>query len=654
MNETWRMVLLASIAFLIDPGPGAAQGGIPGGNSSTDAAFTVSSLFRSPELGVPSLSPRGEYIAFMRRTGTKWRLVVMHPVSEAWTRIQLTTPHHTRFEWADDSTLIVQTADQNALVRVQMGDGKVRTRAVILPKSGVIVDPMRQEDDRFLLGIGKKVYRVAVRSNLKRLEAGRPPLGHVVATHPENVVHWVPDARGVVRAAVSTVESGEDILVRLWVRENAKAEWQLVTEWELALVDLEWLWPLGFTSNGERLLVITNRDRDRNAVYEMDPLNGELVELVYEHPTAEIEEVVFDSSGQELIGVAAFEGGLFRLIYFDETIRRHQRMIEAALPGQRVWLYEMNRDENVFVVLAAGARHRGSYYVYDSEARHALEVGSIAPWLSDELTNVEAFFVESSDGLRVESFYTQPRYGTVPHPLVVMPHGGPIGVRDGLEFDPVSQFLAFNGFAVLRVNYRGSAGYGRAFERAGHGEWGRGIEDDIDAAVDHVVEQGWADPERMVLFGASYGGYSALMSAIRHPRRYRCAITWMGVSDLPLRMANSKIRASQLVNRAMTRIVGEPEARREDLIRRSPVYRAGEIRIPVMIIHGDRDSNVDVEHAYRLKLALEKYGNEPVWKIMEGYGHAMPDEEAAIQLFRDIRRFLWDHRDPDSQADAAL
>jgi dipeptidyl aminopeptidase/acylaminoacyl peptidase len=301
----------------------------------------------------------------------------------------------------------------------------------------------------------------------------------------------------------------------------------------------------------------------------------------------------------------------------------------------------MDRNEEIFVLAAVAGSDPGSYYVYDWPARRALEVGAIAPWLRDvKLADVIAFAVNVQNGSQVEAFLTRPDGVEGPPPLLVMPHGGPIGVRDDRDFDPVAQFLAYHGWAVLKVNYRGSSGYGRSFEGAGFGQWGSGIEDDIDAAITHVLERDWADASRIALFGASYGGYSALMSAIRHPGRFRCVATWMGVSDLPLLFASDAVRAFPMLRRFFERAVGDPENQLDDLIRRSPVYRAAEIDIPVLIVHGDRDTTVDIEHAHRLKLMLEKYGNTPEFVVMPGYGHWMPDQLAATRLFGRIRDFL--------------
>jgi dipeptidyl aminopeptidase/acylaminoacyl peptidase len=253
------------------------------------------------------------------------------------------------------------------------------------------------------------------------------------------------------------------------------------------------------------------------------------------------------------------------------------------------------------------------------------------------LRDSSPFAVTSSDGLEIESFFTLPESEDVP--LVVMPHGGPFGIADERTYDPTVQFLAFSGWAVLQVNYRGSAGYGRAFLEAGKQQWGTGIEDDIEAAVRHVVAQGWVDPDRVCIFGGSYGGYSALMSAIRYPERYRCAATFAGVTDIPLMFSTSDWASNTVLTAMQRDIIGDPDTQYEALRDLSPVFRVDEIGVPVLVAHGRWDERVDIDHAYRLKMMFDLHGQPLELHVLET-GHGFASSELAGAFHEKLLDFL--------------
>ena len=194
--------------------------------------------------------------------------------------------------------------------------------------------------------------------------------------------------------------------------------------------------------------------------------------------------------------------------------------------------------------------------------------------------------------------------------MVVMPHGGPHDVRDRRQYDPFVQYLASWGFAVLQPNFRGSTGYGLEFQEAIKKEWARGIEDDIDAAVEHAMSMPEIDGDRLCIIGTSYGGFSALASVVRHKDRYRCAISINGASDIPLLYDSSDMGDSKRVMEFYEEYVGDLETEREKLVAVSPAYAVAGIEAPVFMIYGTEDRRVDPDHSHRMLLMLETYGKE--------------------------------------------
>jgi dipeptidyl aminopeptidase/acylaminoacyl peptidase len=228
---------------------------------------------------------------------------------------------------------------------------------------------------------------------------------------------------------------------------------------------------------------------------------------------------------------------------------------------------------------------------------------------------------KARDGFEVESYLTLPATGGHRHPLVVMPHGGPQGVRDTRSFDPEVQLLAHYGYAVLRVNFRGSSGFGKAFREGGLHNWGRGIEDDILAALDGALAAQPLDTARVALRGTSYGGYSALMGLVRSPDRFRCGVAIAAVTDLPLLFVAGDGGQRVDDRKALGTLLGDPLRKLAELEDMSPAYRTRDLRQPILIVHERGDARVPIEHAMRLGLMLAADGRAPSFLPVDEVSH---------------------------------
>jgi dipeptidyl aminopeptidase/acylaminoacyl peptidase len=248
--------------------------------------------------------------------------------------------------------------------------------------------------------------------------------------------------------------------------------------------------------------------------------------------------------------------------------------------------------------------------------------------------------VASRDGTPLEAYLTLPSQSKAPLPLIVVPHGGPIGVRDSIGFDPEVQLLANRGYAVLRVNYRGSSGFGRAFEQAGFGAWGKSIEDDILAAIDATLKTAPIDADRIALRGASYGGYSTLMGLIRSPERFRCGVAMSAVADVPLLFTASDWSQDKRARERMMEMVGNPTKGLDDMEAISPDYLYRKLDRPLLLVHGAMDQRVPMEHALRLLVLLGHAKKPPQSVLLAHEGHGIADLEARYLAEAAIDRFL--------------
>ncbi len=222
-------------------------------------------------------------------------------------------------------------------------------------------------------------------------------------------------------------------------------------------------------------------------------------------------------------------------------------------------------------------------------------------------------------------------------PLVVYVHGGPYGIRNRWEFDSNVQALASRGYAVLQVNYRGSGGYGGAFERAGYREWGGRMQDDLTDATRWAVAQGIADPQRLGILGGSYGGYAALEGAVKEPDLYRCAIGYVGVYDLKLMYSSGDIPQSEYGTKYLEKVLGTDDSVLWD---RSPLAHVDRLKAKVMLVVGGADWRVSPMQGERLHDALDRAGIQHEWLYKRTEGHGFYDEGNRTELLERVVAFL--------------
>ena len=293
-------------------------------------------------------------------------------------------------------------------------------------------------------------------------------------------------------------------------------------------------------------------------------------------------------------------------------------------------------------------RDPGSYYLFDVAARQLKKLFPPYPALDEQkLAGVKPIQYKVQDGTEIPGYLTLPPNAEGKNlPLVVLPHGGPSS-RDSWGFDFLPQFIAAKGYAVLQMNYRGSGGYGEDWEGEGGFRAWRQVMADIKDGVDSLVADGIADPNRICIVGGSYGGYAALMSGIEQPARYKCIASIAGVSD-PLTMIRDY--RHYISGKAVREFVGTEEAVIEQ---GSPMRRAGELKAPVLLFHGDKDLNVYITHSEKMEKALKNAGRAVEFIRYKGVEHQIYRNKYRIDLLSRLGAFLDGHIGPEAGLQAA-
>ena len=463
--------------------------------------------------------------------------------------------------------------------------------------------------------------------------------GHyaTVAKNPGNVVNWGADQAGCVRVGITM----EGLKFGTIYREREDAPWH---SFPPLGAERGWIRPLGFDESNQTLYVAALSPRKRWAIYPYNPTNGTLGDVLIDDPEYDISSplvgLVLTKKITEMAGVY-YVTEKPRVHWFDPEDAARQRAIDRALPDTFNLITSRSRDNNRLLVLAYSDRDPGTYFLFDRVDNSLTLVGTRMGWIKpDRMAPMEPIQYAARDGLLIHGYVTYPPGAPRQNlPVVVMPHGGP-WIRDVWGFDPLVQMLASRGYAVLQMNFRGSTGYGEEFYNQGHREVGRAIQDDIEDGTRWAIAQGLADPKRIAIVGASYGGYAALFALGHNPDLYRCGISLSGVTDWVKIYENNADPERKIARQYWIEQIGDPNTDESFLRAISPVNFADKITAPVLIIQGKEDHIVPPNQARNMLDALEKAGRKPQSLFLAEEGHGIRRRAARLEEFKCIEAFL--------------
>ena len=332
--------------------------------------------------------------------------------------------------------------------------------------------------------------------------------------------------------------------------------------------------------------------------------------------------------------------GVPRPIYTlpDQPAAKLHMALSQKFPGEIVQFINFSEDGKELLFSVSSDRDPGSYFLIDTSSYKVIRLFAAEPWVDPaKMSERRPLRFKARDGQELEAILTIPRGAQeVNLPMVLLPHGGPFGIRDDWSYDDLSQFLASRGYLVLQVNYRGSGGRGVHFEHSGYQQWGGKIQDDLIDGVKWAISENYADPKRICIFGGSFGGYSALMAPVRAPGMFKCAIGYAGVYDLKTFYAYKK-QESDALHSFFDSTLGTDPAQ---LTANSPVTYADKLDLPILLVHGEDDQNVHFSQAKEMRAALDAAHKSYEWLSKPGEGHGFFDEKNNVELYNKIQAFL--------------
>lgn len=438
-----------------------------------------------------------------------------------------------------------------------------------------------------------------------------------VKGHDSFAFNFDADHAGNVRFATGYDDSGNQ---RLYVRGKDK-QWHLLNDSDKSG---HGDYVLGFSRDNRQAYLDVEQRVGTDVIELYDFGNGSFMPLTRD-PDSDPLRVIYSLDMKQPIGAWYGPGKPHaRYFYPSSADAKWHRALNRAFPGRIAYVTSASADGRELVIRTAGDRDPGAFYLLDRATHRMRMLFRVRPWIDPkQMAPMRPFSMKARDGLVLHGFISMPTDGVKPAPMVVIVHGGPYLIRDAWGFDKETEWLATHGYAVLHVNFRGSGGDGLDFEMRGFRQWGKAMQDDVTDATRWAIDQGLADASRICIYGASYGGYAALMGVVREPHLYRCAIGLAGVYDLNHLYTWGDIHRDNYGMHYLKRVLGTNKAA---LAARSPADQAGRIKVPVFLAHGTMDARVPVKYAREMRHALEKAGDpvEYVTYTYEGHGLASP------------------------------
>lgn len=605
------------------------------------------SFFKAHKVESVKVSPNGEYVVLVQNIGNRTQYHLLNT-----TTFERDLIIHDRsndqidiidYYWIDNQSIVYEAYIHGKgrgllATDITLKDGKVENiRNRYLLDGVFMVNSMPGVKNKFIVGKWSND-----KTSLYKFDISKDALeGQVRSKHRLNkrgpkASYWLTNDKGGLAVGFG-LDRGDD-KNKVWIKPKKSKKWKTVWEGDSDIV----FRPVLMSENNKTLYVLSNEKDDLVALYEYHIDTKSYGQKIYGKSSVDLSGALISSDTKSLIGVSYIEDGFLKRTYFSELDKVIDGALKVAVNESTPYIVDFAIDKSVAVVETSSSNDPGTFHLYRVDTMELIKIASKAPWLEEyELATSQIIKSNSKDGQEIESYLTLPTTNTdEAPPLIVLPHGGPISVQDTRHFNSHVQFLTAMGYAVLQPNYRGSSGYGKSFEEKGKGQWGRLIEQDIQSGITEVIKQKLINPDKICIYGISYGGYSALISAINEPGIYKCAASYAGVTDLQLLFNNLELAKSERLKKLMEKIVGNPETDLDELIEFSPVYNAQKISIPIFIAQGDEDQIVDMEHYNRMLAVMDAYGIRYESMMLRGEGHGFKYLQSIVSFYSKLDEFF--------------
>jgi dipeptidyl aminopeptidase/acylaminoacyl peptidase len=628
-------------------------------HSKPPPLYPVEAFAKMPLISQPQLSPDGKSVAYIRTAIDNRKTVIAHPIAGGTPGPDSTIvlpaikkADVSWFKWANNDTVLVayssyrhnnfykgKKVEQTRLVSASYGKSAFNLvkpshaqRRVFVGRMSFaaiqsnIINMLVNDPKHILLAIDDDMDGT---SDIRKINVYTGEYSTVQGGAP-TIASWLTDTNGTPILGYNSY-AGE---TALFIHETKRDIWSAsaITN----LLDADYI-PIDIHPDGNSAIFYAVNQYDRKAIGRFSLLTGNLIEWVFSNDKYDAQGVFRSDMTGHVIGAYFYDTALKQVFM---PGREHQVLsaLNKAMPKTNNILRTSDKTGNLWLASLEGPHTVPRVVSLNVATGEMGELAKLYPDIRDEhVSPTQKYNVTMRDDLVIEAYVTMPLGREAKNlPTVILPHGGPWS-RDDESFDPEAQMLANRGYLVIKPNFRGSDGYGVKFEQMGKRQWGGTMQDDVTDTARWAIETGLADPARLCIVGGSYGGYAALLGAVKTPDLFACAVSVNGVVDLPLLWTDD---AKFIWYRQMRDSIGE---NRSDLKKISPYHRAEEIKIPVMLVAAKDDNRVNYKHSKRMYKKLNKLKKPVQYIELKSGGHSIDVDEERARYFTALESFLAEH-----------
>ena len=604
--------------------------------TSETKQIPVSDFFKIPEMSTFRISPDGKYISYLKAYNKKENLFIR---SLADGKEQAATsfsdyPVRGDYFWTYNNQIV--------FFQDLIGDDVLKLYTLDVPSMAVkniltqhkvriaLLNRNKMDPDVITIRMNKRdpanfdIYRL----NLRTGEV-KPYL-----VNPGNLTEWYPDVDGKIRLVTSSDGVDKTILFRQ--NENMPFKPIIANNFKTSVR------PIAFTGEKNYFYALSNVNRDKTALVEINAEDGKEIKVTYACTNADILDVDY-TRNKNRMELARWEAGKPQKHFLNTDIKNIYDKLAAQLKGNVINITDRDSAENKFIINAYNDKNPGEYYLYENNTGKLSKLGEINSTIKPEqLCDMQPVAFKAGDGTMISGYLTLPQVSRKTDlPVVVMPHDGPFNQSFLWGYNPEVQFLANRGYAVFQINFRGSTGYGKAFHSAGFKEVGGRIQQDITDGVNWLISTKTANPKKIAIFGAGFGGFSALYGVSFHPRLYNCVIVQHSLINFFTYIKDAPPFLKPSV-KMMYEMVGDPEKDATQLRAISPVFNTDKIKTPLLIFQGAKDDRANINELNRFVRELQRQnGNEMVKYFLKPNERTIfKSERNRMQMYSEMEAFL--------------
>lgn len=613
-----------------------------------DYKYKVADYFAKPKASSFQLSPNGKYMSYKEKDANGKNHVYVKDIATGNVKRAIEEKDELikGYGWINDERLVFmmdQGGNENFHLYATNLDGS--NTKDLTPFEGVqaqIINGLKEDKDHVIIQMNKNNRQIFEPYKLN-VVTGEMVLLFENKDLAEPIQGYEFDKNGELRGYSKMVNGVES---HLYYKDLTTGEFNLLKKmrWDDSFNVISFNYA---SSNKDEAYVMTNLDSDKARIVLYDLKANRIIKEVFSNSSFDVSGIGLSRKRNYEVDYFSFEGEKYNIIPVSKTYKALHSLMEKEFKGKEFYITGVDDNETKYLIIVQSDKLYGTYYEFNAQTKKFKLLYDLMPQLKEaDMAEMRPIKFTSRDGLTIYGYITLPKEALEGKkvPLIVNPHGGPQGVRDSWGFNPETQLFASRGYATLQVNFRISGGYGKEFLRAGFKQIGRKLMDDVEDGVKYVIEQGWVDPAKVAIYGASHGGYATLMGLVKTPDLYCCGVDYVGVSNIftffdsfPEYWKPYK----ELVKEIWYDLDNPEEAKIAKEV--SPFFQIDKITKPLFVVQGANDPRVNINESDQIVTALRAKGYEIPYMVKYNEGHGFHREENSLELYQYMLGFFAQH-----------